>query len=278
MAEIFNKEALNALDDHSEEEEMARVTSPSLVVVLGTMLIICLVAIFWCVFGTINYKVTGTGIIFPFGEPVSVSVPYDGTVDKVLVKHGEAVNEGDAMIRVRNSLATTTLSAPRDGVLLSNLSEGEAFKAREAVLWLMPQKTEFHEREILCYVDAKSLRKLKVGMEVQVTPADLQRETWGYAYGHVVGLEPFPTLQTEVTKRMKLEQFASFVPKDQPMYELRVVLDTDGNNLKWSRKKSQRIEMKNGTLCNIQIINSEKKVWEVLVNKSMDTIDNIMGN
>ena len=139
MAEIFNKEALNALDDHSEEEEMARVTSPSLVVVLGTMLIICLVAIFWCVFGTINYKVTGTGIIFPFGEPVSVSVPYDGTVDKVLVKHGEAVNEGDAMIRVRNSLATTTLSAPRDGVLLSNLSEGEAFKAREAVVWLMPQ-------------------------------------------------------------------------------------------------------------------------------------------
>ena len=163
------------------------------------------------------------------------------------------------MIRVRNSLATTTISAPRDGVLLANLPESEAFKAREAVVWLMPQKTEFYEREILCYVDAKSLRKLKVGQEVQVTPADLQRETW-------------------VLKRMKLEQLVSFVPKDQPMYELRVVLDTEGDNLKWSRKKSQQIEMKNGTLCNIQIINSEKKVWEVLVNKTMDTIDNIKGN
>lgn len=278
MAELFNKEALKALDDHSEQEEMARVTSPSMVVVLGTMLIICLVAIFWCIFGTINYKVTGTGIIFPFGEPLAVSVPYDGTVDKVLVKHGSAVKQGDAMIRVRNSLATTTISAPRDGVLLANLPESEAFKAREAVVWLMPQKTEFYEREILCYVDAKSLRKLKVGQEVQVTPADLQRETWGYAYGHVVGLEPFPTQQNEVLKRMKLEQLVSFVPKDQPMYELRVVLDTEGDNLKWSRKKSQQIEMKNGTLCNIQIINSEKKVWEVLVNKTMDTIDNIKGN
>ena len=76
----------------------------------------------------------------------------------------------------------------------------------------------------------------------------------------------------------RTEQLVSFVPKDQPMYELRVVLDTEGDNLKWSRKKSQQIEMKNGTLCNIQIINSEKKVWEVLVNKTMDTIDNIKGN
>ena len=278
MANIFNQEALEALDDHSEAKEIARVASPQLKIVLGAMVAMIVVVVYWCIFGTINYKVTGTGIIFPFGEPVAVSVPYDGTVDKVLVKHGSAVKQGDAMIRVRNSLATTTISAPRDGVLLANLPESEAFKAREAVVWLMPQKTEFYEREILCYVDAKSLRKLKVGQEVQVTPADLQRETWGYAYGHVVGLEPFPTQQNEVLKRMKLEQLVSFVPKDQPMYELRVVLDTEGDNLKWSRKKSQQIEMKNGTLCNIQIINSEKKVWEVLVNKTMDTIDNIKGN
>ena len=31
MANLFNKEALEALDDHSEAEEMARVASPRLV-------------------------------------------------------------------------------------------------------------------------------------------------------------------------------------------------------------------------------------------------------
>lgn len=276
MAEIFNKEALNALDDHSEEEEMARVSSPSMMVMLGTMLIICLVAICWCVFGSINYKITGSGIIFPFGEAFSISVPYDGTVDKVLVKHGAAVKQGSVLLQLRNSLATTTLEAPRDGVILNNLPEGEAFKAREAVVWLMPQETELYEREILCYVDAKNLRKLKIGQEVQVTPADLQRETWGYAYGHVVGIEPFPTSQAEVSKRMKLEQFAAFIPKDQPVYELRVVLDTDADGVKWSRKKSQQLQMKNGSLCNIQIVTQEKRVWEVLVNKTMDTFDTVL--
>jgi hypothetical protein len=276
MAELFNKEALNALDDHSEQEEMARVTSPSLVVVLGTMLIISLVAIFWCAFGTINYKITGSGIIFPFGEPYAMSVPYDGTVNKVLVTHGADVKQGSELLQVRNSLATTTLVAPRDGVLLNNLSEGVAFHAREAVVWLMPQDTQLFGREILCYVDAMNMRKLKIGQEVQVTPADLQRETWGYAYGHVVGIEPFPTSQEEVSKRMKLEQFASFVPKDKAMYELRVILDSDGDQVKWSRKKSQKLEMKNGSLCNIQIVTEKKKVWQVLVNKTMDTFDNII--
>jgi len=276
MAEIFNQEALNALDDHSEEEEMPRVASPSLIVVLGTMLIICLVALFWCVFGSINYKITGSGIVFPFGDPFSISVPYDGTVDKVLVTHGSAVTNGTPLLQVRNSLATTTISTPRDGVLLNNLPVGEAFKAREAVVWLMPQETQLYEREVLCYVDAMSLRKLKIGQEVQVTPSDLQRETWGYAYGHIVGIEPFPTSQAEISKRMKLESFAAFVPKDQAVYELRVVLDTDDNGVKWSRKKSQRLKMKNGALCTIQIITDKKKVWQVLVNKTVDAFDNMM--
>ena len=37
MNELFNQEALEALDDHSEAEEMARVASPSLKLVLGAM-------------------------------------------------------------------------------------------------------------------------------------------------------------------------------------------------------------------------------------------------
>ena len=276
MAEIFNKEALNALDDHSEEEEMARITSPSLVVVLAAMLTICFVAMFWCAFGKVNYKIACEGIIFPFGDPLSVTVPFDGYIDKVLVNHGARVNSGMPLLQVRNALATSNVTSPRDGVMLDNMPEGSSFKAREAVAWLMPQATELHNREILCYVDAKSLRKLKIGQQVQVTPSDLQRENWGYAYGQITGIEPFPTNQQEISRRIKLEQFSSFVPKDQAVYEIRVVLDKQGDGLKWSREKSRKLQMNTGSVCTIQIITEEKSVWEVLVNKVTDTFDNIM--
>ncbi|MCR5575178.1 MAG: hypothetical protein K6F78_10230 [Bacteroidaceae bacterium] len=276
MAEIFNQEALQALDDHSEVEEMARVVSPSLRVILAAMLTICAVALFWCIFGTINYKIKGTGIIFPFGEPYSMTLPFEGNIDKVFTTHGATVQVGTPLVQVRNNLATSSITAPRAGVMLNYLAEGTAFHAREPLVWMMPQETELHERELLCYLDFKSMRKLKIGQEVQVTPSDLQRETWGYAYGHITGIEPFPTNQTEIMRRLKLEQFASFVPKDQAVYEVRVVLDIDDKGIVWSREKSRQLKMKTGSLCTIQVITSEKKVWQVLMSTVSDTFDNVL--
>ena len=68
MANIFNQEALEALDDHSEAEEMARVASPKVRIVITAMVAIIVVVIYWCIFGTINYKVTAQGVVFPFAD------------------------------------------------------------------------------------------------------------------------------------------------------------------------------------------------------------------
>lgn len=69
MAEIFNKEALEALDDHSEAKEMARVASPRIRMVIAAMVAMMVVVIYWCIFGTINYKVTAQGVVFPLERP-----------------------------------------------------------------------------------------------------------------------------------------------------------------------------------------------------------------
>ena len=89
MADIFNKEALEALNDHSEAEEMARVASPKLKLVLGAMLAMVAVGVYWCAFGTINDKVTAQGIVFPFGEVTAVNDSAIVTNDNVLVSHGQ---------------------------------------------------------------------------------------------------------------------------------------------------------------------------------------------
>ena len=74
MAEIFNKEALEALDDHSEAKEMARVASPRIRIVIAAMVAMMVVVIYWCIFGTINYKVTERPrlLVCPMMEPLAV--------------------------------------------------------------------------------------------------------------------------------------------------------------------------------------------------------------
>ena len=153
MTNIFSKTALETLDDHSEAEEMPRVASPKLILVLGAMLAMLAVAIYWCAFGTINYKVTAQGVIFPF----------------------ETTIEDEAGVQ----------TLPDNG------------------------------RELLVYASFNDLRKLKTGQQVQVTPADLERESCGYAYGKITAIAHYHTTRQAVAKRLKqpIEKFPMNIEK-----------------------------------------------------------------
>ncbi|MBO4468920.1 MAG: hypothetical protein J5740_00895 [Bacteroidales bacterium] len=278
MSEIFNQEALEALDDHSEAEEMARVASPKLRLVLAAMLMMVAVVLYWCIFGTINYKVTAQGVVFPFDEATPVTVPYDGTVTRNLVSHGTAVERGAGVVEIRNALSVSTVPAIRDGVVIQALQAGTPFKAGEPVAWLLPQTRQMAGREMLCYVTYNDIRKLKIGQQVQVTPANMERENWGYALGKVVGIEQYPTTRQEIVGRVKLDPLAAFIQDGQAVYEVRVVLDEKDGALVWSRTKSRDVVVGNGALCNIQIITSRKPVWRVLAGTVENTVETAIGN
>ena len=278
MVNIFNREALEALDDHSEAQEMARVASPKVRIVIAAMVAMMVVVIYWCVFGTINYKVTAQGVVFPFAEAAPISVPYDGTVSRSMVTHGAAVTNGTALVEIRNALSTSAVTAPRDGVVIQTLQPGTPFKAGEPVAWLLPQTQQMAGREMLCYVTYDDLRKLKIGQQVQATPANMERENWGYAYGRVVGIEQYPTTRQEIVGRLKLDPLAAFIQDGQAMYEVRVTLDEQDGGLVWSREKSRDVKVGNGALCNIQVITQKKPVWRVLVGTVENTLQTIEGN
>ena len=277
MSEIFNDEALEALDDRSELKEMPRVVSPALWLVLSTLLLLCGVALFWCMFGKVNYTVRAQAVVFPFAEAKAITVPYGGTVHHVVATNGQEVAAGTPLLSVRSQLATTTLTAPESGVVLTSKPAESKFEAREPVAWILPQEARFHEREVLAYVTFKELRKVKLGAKVQLTPADLEREKWGYAVGTVKGIESYPTNRQMVAQRLKLAELASIIPTDKSVYEVRIVLDRDADGLVWSRRKSEGMAVTTGMPCNVQIIWNRKYVWEVLLGRVENTLNTLRG-
>ncbi len=277
MSDLFNTEALQALDDKSELTEMPRVASPALWSILTSLLMICAIALFWCIFGKLNYTVNATGVVFPFAEARPISVPFEGTVHHVIASNGQKVVAGDPIASVRSQLATTTLTSPESGVMLTSKPAESKFVAREPVVWILPQKLQLHEREVLAYVPFAHLRKVKIGAKVQVTPADLEREKWGYAVGTVTGIERYPTDRQAVAQRLKLAELAAIIPAEQPVYEVRIVLDRGDNGLVWSRKKSQHMAVTTGMPCNVQIIWSQKYVWEVLTGRVENMLETLQG-
>ena len=265
MTELYNQESINALHNPNDGQELARVSHPSLTIVLTAMLVLCAVAIYWCAFGTISYKVTAQGVVFPFDQAKGVVAKTDGTVEHILTSHGATVKVGDALLEVRTPEGITTVNAPADGTVLTYRAEEEAFSETK--------------RQMLVYVGFDDLRTLRKGLQVQVTPADLQREDCGYAYGQILSIDPYPTTREEVASRLKLTPLASFIG-DGAVYEVKVLLDagqTADEPLRWSRSKSAQLQMGTGTLCNVQVITEKKRVWEVLVGKVSDAIDDISG-
>ena len=277
MSELFNKEALQALDDKSELKEMPRVASPALWLILTSLLMICALALFWCIFGKLNYTVNATAVVFPFAEARPISVPFEGTVHHVIATNGQKVAAGDPIASVRSQLATTTLTSPESGVVLTSKPAETKFVAREPVVWILPQELQLHEREVLAYVPFAHLRKVKIGAKVQVTPADLEREKWGYAVGTVTSIEQYPTDRQAVAQRLKLAELAAIIPAEQPVYEVCIVLDRGDNGLVWSRKKSQQMAVTTGMPCNVQIIWSQKYVWEVLTGRVENMLETLQG-
>ena len=277
MSDLFNTEALQALDDKSELTEMPQVASPALWLILTSLLMICAIALFWCIFGKLNYTVNATGVVFPFAEARPISVPFEGTVHHVIATNGQKLAAGDPIASVRSQLATTTLTSPENGVVLTSKPAETKFVAREPVVWILPQKLQLHEREVLAYVPFAHLRKVKIGAKVQVTPADLEREKWGYAVGTVTSIEQYPTDRQAVAQRLKLAELAAIIPAEQPVYEVRIVLDRGADGLIWSRKKSQNMAVTTGMPCNVQIIWSQKYVWEVLTGRLDNMLETLQG-
>ena len=277
MSELFNTEALEALDDKSELNEMPRVASPALWLVLTSLLVICGVALFWCIFGKLNYTVNATAVVFPFAEARSISVPFGGIVHHVVATNGQKVSAGAPIVSIRSQLATTTLTSPESGVVLTSKPAESKFEAREPIAWILPQELQFHDREVLAYVPFSHLRKVKIGAKVQVTPSDLEREKWGYAVGTVTGIERYPTDRQAVALRLKLADLAAIIPDNMPVYEVRIVLDQGTDGLIWSRKKSQGMAVTTGMPCNVQIIWSQTYVWEVLTGRIETMLETLEG-
>ena len=102
MSELFNTEALQALDDKNELKEMPRVASPGLWLLLTSLLMICVVALIWCIFGKLNYTVNANAVVFPFAEARPISVPFEGTVHRVIATNGQKVTAGSPIVSVRS--------------------------------------------------------------------------------------------------------------------------------------------------------------------------------
>ena len=142
-------------------------------------------------------------------------------------------------------------------MVLSHKVQQEEFSALEPCVYLLPEDQVNQLKEIVAFVSYGDLRKLKVGMEVQVTPSDLKREEVGYMYGHITAINELPTSAKEADMLFKINEFTSAVFSSEAAFMVQIRLEDhpqDKSKIRWSHKGGEAVNMKIGTLCSMQIV------------------------
>lgn len=265
---LFRQQAADTFTSPERINEYIRVTGPSLYVLLIALLVCVASVCIWAYYGKVTDSVKVSGIIFPHQGTEGVHVPHDGVVAEVFARRGRYVHRGENLFRFIREGTSGVITAPVSGVVLSYKEENESFKAFESCVYLLPQEESARQgRELVAYVTFKDLRKLAIGMEVQVSPTDLPREEYGYMIGRITEIAAYPTAKEEAVSRFKIEQFATDIFPQETAFEIKILLDADPENqdkVRWSHKKREDVFISVGTFCDLQIITRKRSVYELI--------------
>lgn len=270
---LFRQQAMDTLESPDKINDYIRVAGPSFYLMLVSILICVGVACFWVFNSTVNDFVKIEGIAFPHKPIMHVSASLDGRVTEVFIKKGDHVTKGDLLLRYTTDGAQRELRSIYSGVVLSHKVQQEHFSALEPCVYLLPHDQVNQMKEIVAFVSYGDLRKLKVGMEVQVTPSDLKREEVGYMYGHITAINELPTSAKEADMLFKLNEFTTAVFSSEAAFMVQIRLEDhpqDKSMIRWSHKGGEDIDMKIGTLCSMQIVTRVRPVYELLFNRGID--------
>jgi len=293
---LFRKSSLERISSPERLNEYIKLTHSGVWSVLFGCLALLIAVGFWGFYGSIPDSVKASGVIFPQNGVASVIPLTSGRISDMRVKVGDFVkagqiiavmpqedvirqinelkNSNDAnekqLLSLRNDYESSSLIvSPVSGVVLSAKSVNETVSSTEAVARIVKQEKYADDKQVIFYIPTSTAKKLKEGMEVQVSPDFAPREEYGYMLGHITGIGTYPVSETDVLSAVGSKQYAEGLLPQGNSVEVRVTLTVDPaspNKIKWSNQKGESLPLAIGTSCDLLIIVNNYKPYELVFN------------
>lgn len=292
---IFRKSSLDRISSPERLNEYIRITHPGVWSVLAGCLAILIAVGIWGFYGSIPDTIQTTGMIFPQNGVVSIIPAAGGRISDIRVKVGDFVEAGqiiaivpqeDLIDRINELIkgdvadkseiddliaeyeSQSIVISPVSGIVLSAKSVNETVSSTAAIAGIVRQEKYSDNKQVICYIPASTAKKLKEGMEVQVSPDFAPREEYGYMLGHITSIGMYPVSEGDILSAVGSPQFARELIPVGNHVEVRITLTVDPksrNKIKWSSKKGESIALTIGTNCNIQIVVNNFRPYELLL-------------
>jgi len=294
---LFRKSSLERISSPERLNEYIKITNPGIWSILLACLALLIAVCFWGGYGNISDSVRAEGIIFPQSATTAVIPSAGGRISDMRVKVGDFVEAGqiiavipqEDIIKQLNELKENALPdqklissltreyesrslvvSPVSGIVLSAKSVNQTVSSTEAVAGIVKQEKYADDKQIICYIPTSTAKKLKEGMEVQVSPDFAPREEYGYMLGHITNIGTYPVSEEDVLSAVGSQQYAKVLLPQESSVEVRVTLTVDPdskNKIKWSNKKGQNIPLSIGTSCTMLIVVKDYRPYELILKR-----------
>ena len=267
----------------SEIVDHLRVTYIPTYLLAATAALLLAAFIVWGVLGTVSDKAYFSGVVFPAEGTTDITLPNKGIVRSMMVRNGDSVRIGQTVALVSigddsHSFLTSTMN----GLVVSTKTDNEAFEAFEPIVSVVGNNASNSQSQhtlLLAYANNEAQRDLRVGMEVQVWPADEKRDEIGYVRGRITRVVRYPTDAAKVRQILKSDILAQqLLEQDNVVYEVLIDLQRNPDDptcYDWSFGQPDDVSMDIGTYCSVLTETRSRSMFQYLFEASRSRFRNL---
>jgi HlyD family secretion protein len=168
---------------------------------------------------------------------------------------------------------TTKIRSPYRGQVIEKLVErGNPVTEKDRIVTL---ETEESPMQAVIYIPAGDGKKVRPGMQIQISPSTVKPEEYGFIIGQVNSVSFFPSTPDGMQRVLRNEQLAKELSQRGTAIEVSADLLADTHTVsgyKWSSPQGPPIEVFSGTLCNGNIVVDNKRPIEYVIPKIKETV------
>jgi HlyD family secretion protein len=163
------------------------------------------------------------------------------------------------------------LASPYSGTVAEfKLNEGEMIERGGALFSLLPDAPGGAATSLIAtiYVDAAEGKNIRPGMRVELVPAGVKREEYGFIFGKVLSVAAMPATQEGMQRTLKNQKLVQTLSAAGAPLEVVVALEADAANasgLRWSSSRGPAAMLSPGSLCSAAVVTREETVFRLLV-------------
>jgi HlyD family secretion protein len=168
---------------------------------------------------------------------------------------------------------TTKIRSPYRGQVIEKLVErGNPVTEKDRIVTV---ETEESPMQAVIYIPAGDGKKVRPGMQIQISPSTVKPEEYGFIIGQVNSVSFFPSTPDGMQRVLRNEQLAKELSQRGSAIEVSADLLKDTHTVsgyKWSSPQGPPIEVFSGTLCNGNIVVDNKRPIEYVIPKIKETV------